>query len=169
MHSNCQTPITKWVDIEGRSADRITRRLCHLAFHPPSGVPRIRSYGLGSDSRLRIELERVPGRSLHSCLGQLSHQDRCELARRLSRQLAIWRGEGFVHGDLSLRNILIERQPHGPLKRVWFIDFIFDLESRQGTPQFASPDVAKGVHSHDSDRYSIEQILCIVFPMRAHR
>ena len=83
-----------------------------------------------------------------------------EIRTNLRRQAELWKREGFIHGDLSLRNMLVNFD-RGPV-RLWFIDWITDLNSFEGTPRYASSEVYRGRRSHDSDRYAIEQILCIL-------
>lgn len=76
---------------------------------------------------------------------------------------ARWQIESFVHGDISPRNILVQIEDGRPIK-LYFIDWIIDLDSKVGTPMYAAPEVYEGKHTPDSDRFAIEKVSRIYWP-----
>ena len=137
----------------------MAHRLFELKLSAPARIPPLVSYGFTS-GLVRIEHRRVQGRPLLSVSRLLSPEARLRLGRELRATIADWRSNGFVHGDLTPRNILVETGPEGP--RAWFVDWILDLSSFEGTPQFAASEVWEGRRSAESDCYAIDKILCIL-------
>src|SRR5206468_1947022 len=101
-----------------RRTRSVVERLHWLRSHNVKGIPRILSWGLFDDF-VRIQIERKPGLTLHDLL-ITKRLEKIEVQRSLYQMLTHWELIGFVHGDLSPRNILIETnvRPH----RVWAID-----------------------------------------------
>lgn len=148
--------LVKWRRLTPNSIPRIAQRLSEIRDHGPVNVPRLISYGFSGDLA-RLETERVPGTPLKT--SRIAQDQLLQVLAALSSQVELWRRDGFVHGDLSPRNILVDASSGRP--QLWFIDWIVDLEGFEATPLYASPEVMNGRRSHDSDCYAIERISCI--------
>jgi hypothetical protein len=108
---------------------------------------------------MRIESARVTGTPLLRA-GELHAR---LLPTRLLEPLAVWRAKGFVHGDLSPANILVE--PGGAL---WFVDWLVDLDSFAGTPRYSAPPVYRfGRHDFETDAFAAREILRVI-PGKTH-
>lgn len=112
---------------------RVLRRLQWALRVRPRAVPGLLRFGLVSHTHLRVEFERVPdGEPLFLVWPGLSLAQRREVEETAWTAVSSWEHCGFVHGDISTRNILVCVAG----LRVWFIDWVLDLESREGTPRF---------------------------------
>lgn len=137
---------------------RVAARLQQIVSEPPPHVPRLLSYGL-ADHVLRLEFERIEGLSLHALNSHLEQSDtrlKARLRYCFAQVLNDWNRNGFVHGDLSPRNILLDTRTG---MGVWCIDWIVDLQSYECTPRYASLEVLKGLRSTQSDRHAFDTIL----------
>ncbi len=162
MRSSIGATLVKWRRIEPSRIQRIAARLKYVQNAAPANTQELLRFGFNGE-RLRLELKHVPGVTLANLLQHPAGKDHLgKVAALLTEQIKLWQRENFIHGDLSLTNTLLTReQVHGRFQ-LCFIDWIVDLTSFEGTPQFASPEVFRGRRSHASDRYAIEKILCIV-------
>ncbi|MBI3543872.1 MAG: hypothetical protein HY075_11420 [Deltaproteobacteria bacterium] len=148
----------------------MARRAAEIAGRRPYQVARLLDFGFAGEL-LRLRSARVTGIPLWRLIAarELAPAPALALAGELERALRRWRVEGFVHGDLSPRNILVARE-RPELAVPWFIDWTVDLSSFAGTPRFAGREVFQGHRSFASDRYAIEEILCILLGLvREHR
>ncbi|MEW6058034.1 MAG: hypothetical protein AB1540_15615 [Bdellovibrionota bacterium] len=136
---------------------RVSKRLERIKQRPPSHVPRLIEYGF-VDGRIRIAQALVKGSPLSEVSQELAPQDWADLREMLFLQTPLWREEGFIHGDLSPSNILIDRDQSGAIT-VAYVDWTLDLEGFEATPLFAAPEVFRGKRSFESDRHSISEIL----------
>jgi tRNA A-37 threonylcarbamoyl transferase component Bud32 len=124
-------------------------------------VPTVASFGFAG-SRLRLECLRVPGIPLARALPELSRGSRARLGRALIETASQWHRLGFVHGDLSPRNILVTRPASSSCS--WFIDWVVDPTTFEATPAFSAPGLLGDQRSCASDSYAIKRILCILDP-----
>jgi Ser/Thr protein kinase RdoA (MazF antagonist) len=151
--------LVKWRHVPFAAQARVSARLAALRANPPAGVPPLHSYGWlaqgGAGSRLRLSLGLVSGVPLAVCLPALGASTRLEVSEALRALLESWRKVGFVHGDLSPRNILVDVRR----AEVWCIDWILDLKGFEATPRYAAPAVFQGRRSHDTDRFALAEIL----------
>lgn len=145
--------LCKWVKFESRNLEKVQRRLHTLLKAEIPGIPKLLNYGF-TDSRVRLELKWVDGETLYAM-----HPNRKRVATRinaLADYLIQWKKLGFVHGDLSPRNIVIGKQS------LWCVDWLVDINSFAGTPAFASPKILKTGHTHETDLYAFRQILSTI-------
>lgn len=154
--------LVRWKRLAAEAVPSASVRLKQLIDRPPSGVPRLLDFGWSGATPgkplLRLETEWVPGASLFQVRNLLRSRDLRKIATQLRRQAAIWQAEGFVHGDLSPSNILVQRH-NGENAVLRFVDWVVDLNGFEATPRYAAPEVFAGRRSFASDRYAIREIL----------
>ncbi len=129
----------KYFRVSDKRRKKILNRVFSISTKRPTGIPEIHSYRLHG-STLELRTKYIEG--AHVSLDELSF----EILKK-------WKCEDFVHGDLSPSNIVHDGEDF------WFIDWLPDLESYQGTPHYASDEVFRGKHSSDSDEYALRKII----------
>lgn len=165
LKSSTTETIVKWARTPARRRREILERLRSIRLQPPLNVPALISYAFvergAGRAVLRLEFERVSGRPLQSSAEfSRTHPLRTQLLAAVNKSVENWKQIGFVHGDLSPRNILLDLHPQtGRLNRVWFIDWIVDLKGFEATPRYAAPEVFQGRRSVLTDQYAIDIIL----------
>lgn len=155
--------IVKYEFLSKESKKDVLLRCQKLKSRAIFGVPRLIHFGILSHPYcsksflLRIEHERALGAPLQT----LTVRERKELKKPLKeifqKTLIEWKKAEFIHGDLSLRNILIfpEVKP-----RVTFIDWLINIHGFSGTPLFTAPEVLKGrPRTFESDCFALNKIL----------
>ncbi len=153
----------------------ITRKLRH-----PNAV-RLDDFDVTDDGRPFIVMEFVRGRSLREVLqnGWLAPARAAAIARQVALALGAAHQLGIVHRDIKPENILLIQQPDGS-ELVKVLDFGIARMCGQGgdgaaghtptrtgiilgTPQYISPEQAKGTRSTEldgrSDLYSLGVVL----------
>ena len=144
--------LVKWQHIQPNVEKRICQRLAQIMKVQPLGVPALLSFGWSStNGLLRLEIERVPGIRLFD----LHFPIPLNIIQLLEGALVSWQSIGFIHGDLSPRNILVDIDA----KQVWFVDWVLDLSGFKGTPKYASKEVFLGKRSFESDQFALEHVL----------
>ncbi len=149
-----QKTLIKWQKISYSQLTRISERLSLMQRYPPNSVPELLNFGLTVENSVRLCFQRVLGQNLNSCMHNLCLHEKKWIIDTLQKQISQWKNQDFVHGDLSLRNILYDNTNN----QLWFIDWILDLKSFSGTPYFASKEVFKGIHTYESDAFAMMRI-----------
>ncbi|MGE4234046.1 MAG: RIO1 family regulatory kinase/ATPase [Bacteriovoracia bacterium] len=131
----------------------VIRRLQFISQNRIYRVPRLFHFGFvcgtQEEYRVRLEFERIGGQPIHHLpLANTEHM--AEEILEITRQ---WRIQNFVHGDLSLRNLIYWKD------QLWAIDWVLDLDRRQGTPLFWNGILPK---THSTDDFSAKQIASIL-------
>jgi hypothetical protein len=145
--------IVKLVKVEWQRRKAVQDRLERWQKDPPTRVSKVLSYGWlpslpGSvSSCLRLSFARIRGVSLHQCWPKLATADRKNAEVQAAIVAELWHREGFVHGDISPRNILFDTS----CKQIWFIDCALDVASPQGTPAFWTGEP----RNHATDRFAL--------------
>jgi hypothetical protein len=154
--------VIRWRTIHPESMPRVSKRLYSIQKKPPSGVAPLLRFGFAGLTRskvlLRMERQWVPGVPLAALASQINVLEYQALANTLMFHVIQWQSEGFVHGDLSPSNILVDRKPDQP-PSISFIDWVVDLASYEATPKYAAPSVFDGNRDFESDLYSLDVIL----------
>lgn len=146
---------------------RIESRLHNIKNNPPNAIPAILSFGWIShcekskidQALLRLELQCIVGLPLFRAAALLSDQTLKSLCSELQKQTLIWQKQGFVHGDLSPRNVLVATPRSSKIPRLWFVDWVLDLKSYEATPAYASRDVYQRNRSWRSDEYALDRMI----------
>ena len=149
-----------WDNNGFQSIKRISDRLDHIYKTTPHNVAKLNCFGLINDAanqcvKFRIEFLKLKMPNLASVCNLLSTSQRKRIKGSFYHSLKLWRKSGFIHGDLSPRNILIDFTT----EQVYFVDWILDLESFEATPQYASKEVYLKRRTWFSDHYSAD-IIC---------
>lgn len=105
---------------------------------------------------LRLSLLRVQADPLFCLRSTLNQQTKQSIAIKIKESLFCWSKLGFIHGDLSPRNILINTKP---FLQIYFIDWVLDLQSFIATPYYSNQEVYKGKRSLSSDQYAARKIV----------
>lgn len=76
------------------------------------------------------------------------------ICEQIQNSIQTWKSDfNFIHGDISPNNILIHNN------QIIFIDWLLNLHSYTGTPNYSSESVYKGIHNFDSDSYAAVKII----------
>lgn len=138
----------------------VTRRLKAMRGTLIPGIAPLEDFGWAGET-LRLVIHEIPRANvLDQVWDTLSAGARSELIHKLAIYVESWARFGFIHGDLSPNNILIESHIwNKTLSGIWFTDWILDLNSFEGTPLFSAPEAYFGVRTPSSDRHSLNRII----------
>ena len=148
--------------------------------HP--GIVDIYGFGRLPDGRTYLVMEWLEGSTLGAMLklGQLPHEEACDLIRQIARALEAAHGKGIIHRDLKPENVFIHHiDDEKPVAKL--LDFglakVTTDEDRAvartrtgqmlGTPLYMSPEQcrSKGV-DHRTDIYALG---CMAYELLAGR
>jgi hypothetical protein len=133
---------------------RVRARLERWRDSPPHAVNVITDWSAQRDGRdwaVVTEQPWQPWPNLGQALPHLHCLEKRLIADQLLAMVGRWREEGFVHGDLSPQNLLLLREGgHSP--RILAVDWVMDLESREGTPRYVPEHLAWLLKTHEHDR-----------------
>ncbi len=154
--------VCKRIHVSYESLERALLRLERVRADPPTRIARLHSYRRLGDF-IELRMEEIHG---HTLCEFSSTNAIATLRGQIDEILSIWRLHGFIHGDLSPTNILVtvsseHTRPEMRLEirpEVWFVDWVADFKSFEGTPRYASPETFAGRRSHDSDAYAVLKI-----------
>ncbi|MFO0560715.1 MAG: protein kinase [Polyangiales bacterium] len=153
--TKARVAIKRCVEIEGARADAVTREGALLSVIAHPALAEYVEHGL-DEGYAYVVTRWIDGESLEErrARAPLSSAELVALARRVASALAALHGAGFVHGDVSPSNVLLEgREP----ARAVLID-----PSTHGfvTPEFAAPEALHGALSSPAgDLYSLGALL----------
>lgn len=149
--------LIKWKIVDREARTRVAERLKKISTSDIVCIPTLFSFGW-TENRLRLETEFVPGTSL----SLLSIKDEASFASKLAGPLFAclrqWQRSGFVHGDLSPSNIIVEMKKD-KITQIHCIDWTLDLEGFEATPRYAAPEVYEGIRDCRTDEYAVQLIL----------
>jgi hypothetical protein len=140
-----------WVSAE--AWPRVRARLEDLRLHTPRSVNPFSSWSAVPDNdgwALITEQDWVPWPNLAQIMAHTHALRRIQIAQKLLALTAQWRRAGFIHGDLSPNNILVVH-PEGDSPRLVAVDWVLDLQSREGTPRYVPEALAWQRKNHDHD------------------
>jgi hypothetical protein len=188
VHDTLGTRVAvKFIDTEYATSDEVRARFVNEA----KAAARLRSkhvvqvydQGVGDDGRPYIVMEFLPGEPLDRRLDRLKRLPPAETARivlHVCRALARAHESGIVHRDLKPENVFIVRDDEDETDIAKVVDFgiakfvdasLVGTSSTGtgavlGTPQFMSPEQARGLRSvdHRTDLWSLGVIAyrCLV-------
>ncbi|HEX7669713.1 MAG TPA: serine/threonine-protein kinase, partial [Polyangiaceae bacterium] len=188
LHESLGTRVAvKFIDTEYASSDDVRARFVNEA----KAAARLRSkhvvqvydQGVGNDGRPYIVMEFLPGEPLDRRLDRvhrLSPADTARIVLHVCRALARAHEAGIVHRDLKPENVFIVRDDEDETDIAKVVDFgiakFVDASAAGssstrtgavlGTPQFMSPEQARGLRSvdHRTDLWSLGVIAyrCLV-------
>jgi thiamine kinase-like enzyme len=155
--------LIKWVSVSHDARTRVSKRL-DLLLH--TRVPHTsvllhygwcpNAYSRFNQTRVRLCTELVSGTPLYRWALNASQTQRRELQEILSITLCAWREYGFVHGDLSPRNLFISNTNK---LTVFAIDWMIDLKSFAGTPAYTCMSALSSGKTFETDETAITRIV----------
>lgn len=146
--------------LKHRSA--IQRRLESLKKNPLPNTARMVDFYWIDPHMIELHLEYLPGQTLSKFLecanDELKNSAFPILLKKLRAQKKLWKKERFIHGDLSLSNILIDQTADNNYLQLYFIDWLIDLKSFQATPKYASFLVLLGLRNWMTEAHAFHRI-----------
>lgn len=137
--------------------------------HP--GVTALLDEGTSPTGQPWVALQWVEGRTLAHVLsteGPLSVERSHRLIEQLASTIDAVHASGYVHGDLSPRNVMVDLQDHVTLVDFGSASAVAEVQPGQDvtmttdvdtTPRYASPEIARGEPvGPASDRYAVALI-----------
>eukprot|EP00930_Biecheleria_cincta_P047851 TRINITY_DN33249_c0_g1_i1.p1 TRINITY_DN33249_c0_g1~~TRINITY_DN33249_c0_g1_i1.p1 ORF type:complete len:636 (+),score=115.54 TRINITY_DN33249_c0_g1_i1:119-1909(+) len=133
----------------------------HLDMDHPHIVRLERVYE--SDLEVKLVMEKLEGGELFDCLQQRSRLEEREVARLMRQCLlavAYMHGQGYLHRDIKMENLIFTRKGSQDLKLIDFgfathWDGVNGLSERCGTLCYAAPEVLAGSYTSKCDMWSI--------------
>lgn len=126
-------------------------------------------------------MEYLEDGDLHTYLDNIaypmSEQDSRHIIRQVLQSLAIMHGEGFTHGDIKPRNILIKQRAIEGRPHIWWVkvaDFGISKRAKEasgmttlmGTPEYMTPEMLqRGIVLEDLAAVDIWAVGVMTFNM----
>ncbi len=147
---------------------QLRREFALLSMLRLEGLPAPVTLEMRPGRGLCLELERLPGKALDRAVAERADRAPLRALLGVARTLEGLHGAGLVHGDVSPRNVLVERQTEGG--QGWLLDLGFsDRVGRRalgggirGTPATLAPELRDGeAPTQLSDLYAFGRLLLL--------